>query len=297
MTTQKAMATQSRTQIFRTLAQIKSSQPVTPRLQRITLTGEGLTPLCKGQRLPGDAIKLYLPAVGQPGFMPEFRVLPSAEHEFAIRPYTIRRFDPEALELDIDVVLHGDSPGSVWARSVQAGDEVGFVGPRHDFLAPEDTEQYILLGDETALPAICAIAESLPETVKAEIFIEVEGAADELAISSKADLNLRWLHRGDMHPAQSELLITALREVTGSQDNILDKVFVWAAGETSIIRDLRRYLRKECGLAKENLHVAGYWRAGLNSAEFDQQTVKEYQSARAAGKKINNHHDLDQLDD
>ncbi len=147
MATQKDMRARSQSEVFATLAQVIRTADLTPRMRRITLGGEGLSPLLTGTRLPADAIKLYLPVPGKPGFMPEFRVLPSEENPFSIRAYTIRRFDREALELDIDIVLHGDSPGSVWARNVQPGDQIGFVGPRHDYLAVEDVDWLLLAGD------------------------------------------------------------------------------------------------------------------------------------------------------
>lgn len=292
MATQKEMRAKSQSEVFATLAQIIRTADVTPRMRRITLGGEGLAPLLAGTRLPADAIKLYLPPPGKPGFMPEFRVLPSEENPFSIRAYTIRRFDREALELDIDIVLHGDSPGSVWAWSVQPGDQVGFVGPRHDYLGVEDADWLLLAGDETAQPAISAIIESLPAGKQAFVFLEVIDAADEIALQTQADVTVTWLHRGDAQAGKCNLLEQAIRGFAWQEGT----PYVWVAGETSVVRGIRRYLLNERGMDKARLHISGYWRYGLNNREFDMMTVKEYEAARAAGKSIEDHHDVDQVE-
>ncbi len=292
MATQKDMREKSQSTVFGTLARIIRTADVTPRMRRITLGGEGLDPLLVGTRLPADAIKLYLPPPGKAGFKPEFSVMPSDENPFSIRAYTIRRFDPVALELDIDIVLHGDSPGSVWARSVQPGDQIGFVGPRHDYLGIEGVDWLLLAGDETAQPAISAIVESLPSGTQAHIFLEVSNQFDELPFQTNADISVTWLHRGDVASGKSDLLEQAIRRFEW-QDGV---PYVWVAGETGIVRSIRHYLRKERKLDKELLHISGYWRYGLNNREFDLKTVQEYQAALAAGKTIDDHHDVDQVE-
>lgn len=293
MATQTEMRTKSQTKVFGTLAQIIRTADLTPRMRRITLGGEGLAPLLEGTRLPADAIKLYLPVPGEAGFMPEFGVLPSDDNPFSIRAYTIRRFDPIELELDIDIVLHGDSPGSVWARNAKAGDQIGFVGPRHDFLAPDNTDWYLLAGDETALPAMSAIVESLPAHVRVFMFVEVTDESDVITVRSDADMKVTWLLRGSTHPAQSNLLEQVVRNFEWQES----RGYIWVVGETSVVRGIRRYLRNECQIAKDQLHITGYWRSGMNNSEFDQQTLKEYQVALANGKAIDDHHDVDQLDE
>lgn len=292
MATQKEMREKSRTQVFRTLANVVRTVSITPRMRRITLGGEGLQPLFEGERLPADAIKLYLPRPGQAGFMPEFGILPTPDNEFYIRAYTIRRFNRDAHELDIDIVLHGDSPGSVWARTVKPGDQVGFVGPRHDYLAPDNTDWYLFAGDETAQPAICAIVESLPGTARAFIFLEVTDELDEVPIHTDADIKVTWLHRDDVHAGKSDLLEQAIRHLEWPDG----KPFIWVAGETGVVRGIRSYLRHEHEVAKEHVHISGYWRYGMNNTQFDQQTVREYQAALDAGKLIDDHHDVDQVE-
>ena len=75
------------------------------------------------------------------------------------RRYTIRHARPDAGELDLDVLLHGDGPGSRWGATAADGDEIAFQGPRGK-LVLTDADWHLLCGDESALPAIAAIAEA-----------------------------------------------------------------------------------------------------------------------------------------
>jgi NADPH-dependent ferric siderophore reductase len=201
-------------------------------------------------------VKLYLPLQGQSAVQPKFISLPGRGKQFNIRPYTIRRFDPEALELDIDVLLHGDSPGSVWARTVQPGDAVGFIGPRHDYRVPADVEWQLLVGDESALPAIAAVLESLPAGARAYAWIEVNDAADELPIETKAEVHLSWLHRGRQSAASSGLLEQNLRSFTLPAG----KGHIWMAGHAQTAKNIRRHLLEERQLSKDVVTTMGYWR-------------------------------------
>ena len=58
-----------------------------------------------------------------------WRDLPD-EARMPFRTYTVRRIDPEALELDIDFVLHHDAgPAGAWAEAATIGDRILVVGP------------------------------------------------------------------------------------------------------------------------------------------------------------------------
>ncbi len=239
----------------RVLARIIRATDIAPRMRRVTLGGEGLQPLL-GNVLPADALKLYLPLPGEKGFMPKMFDLLGRSPQHHLRAYTIRHFNPDALELDIDVFLHGNTPGSVWARAVQAEEQVGFIGPRHDFQPPTHAAWYLLAGDESALPAIASIVESLPAGTQADVFIEVEDAADELPIETQAKANIQWLHRGKSTTHQSKLLETAIRSSTAHTGD----GYCWVAGESGVVRGIRNYLQNERRLNKKAINALGYWK-------------------------------------
>src|SRR3954447_19452154 len=122
------------------------------------------------------------------------------------RRYTIRHARPERGELDLDVLLHGDGPGARWGETAQPGDTVEFQGPRGK-LELRPAPWHLLVGDESAVPAISAIADALPAGEEAVAFVEVQDAADELPVEGA---DVRWVHRGATAPGGPELLTAAL---------------------------------------------------------------------------------------
>lgn len=139
-----------------------------------------------------------------------WRALPDA-YRNPFRTYTIRAARPEAREVDVDMVSHGDGdpensgPASLWLNRATAGDEVVIVGPDAGSIDsaigidwhPGAATQLLLAGDETAAPAICAVLESLPHGRRAQAFIEVPDAADRLPVTLPSGCSITWLHRGD----------------------------------------------------------------------------------------------------
>jgi NADPH-dependent ferric siderophore reductase len=160
-----------------------------------------------------------------------------------MRSYTIRRHDPVANEIDFDFVLHGDhGPAARWAANAQPGDELIFVGPSPAYRPDPDADWHLLVGDETAIPAIDAIMRALPgATIRA--FVEVENADEE------QDLDVTWVHRGE--------LVKAIE----AADLPGGKPAVWAAGERQVMQDVRETLVQR-GIERASVRPATYWRIG-----------------------------------
>ncbi len=129
------------------------------------------------------------------------------------RTYTVRWVDEAAGELAIDFVIHGDEGlAGPWAASAQPGDALVFTGPGGGYNPDPAADWYLFAGDESALPAIGASIESLPEDARGLAFLEVDGDADIQAIAAPAGVELRWLLRGGVPAGASELLVTAVRD-------------------------------------------------------------------------------------
>ncbi|MDM7890413.1 siderophore-interacting protein [Curtobacterium caseinilyticum] len=185
---------------------------LTPSFVRVTLAGDALADFSAvglDQR-----IKVVLPIPGH-GFtdLPDgddwygaWRALPDAERN-PLRTYTVRSFRPDAHELDIDFVAHGDTgPASRWVSSCRVGDELRIVGPAVPSspaelpsgaaeFAPGTATRILLAGDETAAPAICAILEALDVATVGHVFIEVPTDADRLPVTAPAGVEVRWIAR------------------------------------------------------------------------------------------------------
>ncbi|ROS67048.1 NADPH-dependent ferric siderophore reductase [Curtobacterium sp. PhB172] len=265
---------------------------LTPHFVRVTLTGDALADFSSvglDQR-----IKVVLPLDGV-GFseLPEdedwyaaWRALPDAERN-PLRTYTVRSFRPDARELDIDFVAHGDAgPASRWVSSCRVGDELRIVGPRvpespEDLptgaaeFAPGHANRILLAGDETAAPAICAILEALDVSTVGHVFIEVPTDADRLPVSAPAGVEVRWIARNgathgvrmtDQVHAWASTVVAGAASVAGSPsvaagpacgdgvelaDVDVDEQVLWDVPATEESRPVYAWIAGEAGCVKE----------------------------------------------
>jgi len=238
--------------------QVLHSQRLSPHFVRVGLGGDELEGFISASF--DDHLKLMLPAtpgtelvLPVPG--PEGLALPPGAPRPLMRDYTPRRYSAAAGELLLDFVLHeGNAPAADWAAQAQPGQEVGIGGPRGSFVVAMDWDWHLLIGDETALPAIGRRLEELPPGAKAAVLVETADPADCLPLTSRADLQLHWLQRG---PDESLAEATrGLRLPTGEG-------YAWAAGEASAIAATRRVLLETHGLPKERIRAAAYWKRGV----------------------------------
>ncbi|MFG1847680.1 siderophore-interacting protein [Micromonospora carbonacea] len=244
-----------------TTARVLRTWRPTPHVIRLVLGGEELTGLPVGEHTD-HYVKLVFPPDGvtypEPVDLAAIRRLP-ADQWPRLRAYTVRAFDAAANELTIDVVHHGDEGvAGPWAARLRPGDPVRFVGPGGAYAPSPDADWHLLVGDESALPAIAAALERLPAGAPARVFLEVADAAEEQPLPSKGDVELTWLHRGD-RPV-GEALVAAVRAL----DFPPGDVHAFVHGEATFVRELRRLLRVERGVPREWLSISGYWRRGMD---------------------------------
>ncbi|MFG1695353.1 siderophore-interacting protein [Nonomuraea sp. NPDC049309] len=176
-----------------------------------------------------------------------------------LRTYTVRAWDPDARELTLDFVVHGDEGlAGPWAAHAAPGDEVIMLGPGGGYAPDPEADWHLLAGDESALPAIAASLEALPEDALAHVFVEVATPEDELKLETSADARVTWLYRGD-RPV-GEKLVAAVRAL----DFPGGDVHAFVHGEAGFVKELRRFLRLERGIGLDRLSISGYWRAGVD---------------------------------
>jgi NADPH-dependent ferric siderophore reductase len=227
-----------------------------------------------------------------------WRALPH-EQRNPFRTYTVRRIDAAARQLWVDFVVHHDAgPAGSWAEAARPGDELIIVGP--DERSPHSrggidwhpgtARRMLLVGDETAAPAICSILEALDPRCEVDAFIEVPTAADELRPATSDRVRLRWLARdGADHgatlidavtawtaehrdlltrasaprPQQLEDIDVDLELLWDSPEDGEGEFYAWMAGEAATIKTLRRLLVSGCGVDRKRVAFMGYWRNGV----------------------------------
>lgn len=252
---------------------------VNPHMVRVVLGGEGLREFTAGQHTD-QYVKLIFPL--EDVRYPEPFDLSVIRRDFPrdqwpkTRTYTVRRWDPEAVELSLDFVYHGDSGlAAPWAASVKPGEEIYFGGPGGGYSPSTEADWHLLIGDESALPAIGAALEALPPGAVATAFIEVSGPEEEQEITTAADAETTWLHRGERRIGD------ALLEAVTALDFPAGTVHAFVHGEAHFVKALRYHLRTERGLASDQLSISGYWRTGVD--EDGWQSSKSEWSRDMAG--------------
>ncbi|MFH8612793.1 siderophore-interacting protein [Streptomyces sp. NPDC018029] len=242
------------------VAQVVRTERLSPHMQRVVLGGEGLAEFTAGE-CTDHYVKLLFDAEGvtypEPFDMQRIREEFPREQWPVTRTYTVRWWDAETRELALDFVIHGDEGlAGPWARDVEPGATVRFLGPGGGYAPDAAADWHLLAGDESALPAIAAAAEALPPGAVARIFIEVEGPAEEQKIATDAEIV--WLHRGDRPVGR--LLVEAVRALEFPDGDL----HAFVHGEAGFVKELRRYLRVEREVPRERLSISGYWRLGHN---------------------------------
>lgn len=244
------------------LLEVRDVEALTPNMRRVTLGGDDL----EGFESPGfdDHVKLFFPDP-QTGELVLPRVGPEGVAKPApgdvprlMRDYTPRRFDAATRTLVIDFALHDSGPATEWARSAKPGDRIGVGGPRGSFIIPMNFEGYLLIGDDTALPAISRRLAELPTGSLVFVFVEVDSPADRLRFASDADVVVEWIYREGIPAGQSTALLDALQVATLPDGDL----HAWVAAEAGVAKAIRRYLVDERGLNPKWVKAAAYWRRG-----------------------------------
>lgn len=257
-----------------------------PSLVRVTFGGPDLRDFHSDGR--DQSLSLFLPHPGQiePAVPVElgdnwwqgWRELPD-DVRAVMRSYTLRALRRDPDEIDIDFALHGLEPGgaapagpaSRWASGAAPGDRVVLLGPAVAdnrairFRPPGDADLVVLWGDETALPAVSAILESLPAGVPVRAWLEVPHAGDIQDLATPADAEITWLVGDDHSTRERPLALDALRSAHLPP---AEAPYAWIAGESGGVRELRRHLVRERGLDRRRVTFVGYWRQGLTEEQL-----------------------------
>ncbi|UNZ20289.1 siderophore-interacting protein [Streptomyces sp. 891-h] len=262
-------------------ARVVRTEQLTPHMVRVVLGGESLAGFPAGD-CTDHYVKLLFPAPGvrypEPFDIARIRAeLPRAQWP-SMRTYTVRAWDPAALELTLDFVVHGDQGlAGPWARSAKVGDQVRFLGPGGAYAPSPEADWHLLAGDESALPAIAASLARVPAGAPVRALIEVAGPEEEQPLNAPPGAQLRWLHRGAA--PVGERLVAAVRALEFPPG----RVHAFVHGEANFVKELRGHLRLERGIAREQLSISGYWRLGAD--EDGWQASKKEWNARVEAEQ------------
>ncbi len=218
---------------------VVDSFDVPPGMRRVVLTADDIHDFAYK---PGQAIVMMIP-------------LPDGGT--GRRDYTIRSLDRRRGTISVDFVLHGETPAPTWARRAMPGDTIEVKGPRGGTVFQPNADWHLLTGDETCIPAIAHILETMPAGTKAFVFIETSGKDGEIALQTQAETAIRWVHRNGAPAGPSELMNGVVQDFLLP----LGRGHAYLIGETSNVRRQRHTLIAR-GLTRDQISAEGYWRPG-----------------------------------
>jgi NADPH-dependent ferric siderophore reductase len=255
-----------------TTLEVRRTERLTPHMIRVVAGGEELSAFPDTPHTD-RYVKILFPRpevrYPEPFDMDVIRAELPREHWPMTRTYTVRALDHAAGELTIDFVHHGDTGlAGPWAAAARPGDVLRLAGPGGAYAPDATADWHLVVGDESALPAIGAACERMPAGVPVLAVLEVGDAAEEQELNCSGRLRATWLHRDPADPGQLADAVRALEFPTG-------RVHAFIHGEAGFVRDVRRHLVNERGVPREALSVSGYWRRGVDEDGWQAEKAAE----------------------
>lgn len=244
---------------FRRVA-LQAVEELTPRMQRVVLSG----PELEGFEIdsPAASVRLLLPprdsrTIEMPAWTGNQFELADGQRA-PIRTFTPRHFDHDELALTLDIVVHEHGAASDWVKAAEPGDEVAISGPGRGYDISHSASSYLLVGDETAIPAISQLLEALSRETKVKVEIEVADPAARLELPSHPNAAVRW-HEANPSAEPGNAMATAVEELGELAE------LVWVAGEAAAVQRIRKHLFEVRGLPRSAVTARGYWKKGRSA--------------------------------
>lgn len=233
-----------------------------PRMIRVTFGGSDLAGLSIVE--PAASVRLLLPSPGARDLvMPSWNgnefLLPDGTRP-VIRTFTPRNLDLDTPSLDLDMVVHEGGIASRWAQAASPGSQAALSGPGRGYRIEQEAPEYVLAGDETAIPAIGQLLEGIPPNVRIQVHIEVSSDLARIALPEHEGAAVTWHESIEGRPS-GDALVAAIRSAefhTGAR--------VWCAGEAASMHRIRSHLFKERELPRAQATVRGYWKVARKPA-------------------------------
>ncbi len=237
--------TRHRFDVRRRTLSLRDKSYLTPRMIRLVLEGEDLADFTSLS--PDDHIKL---------------IFPTGTDRPAMRDYTPRAFDRAERTLTLDFAVHEAGPATRWALDARPGDRLEIGGPRGSQVVTAAFDWWLLIADETGLPALGPRVEELGADTKVITLGLVADAAEEQRFVTRAEHEAHWLHRGT-HSADPAPALAAAGQIVLPAGG---RGFIWIAAEAGVARALRDHFAGPRSHPRGWIKAAGYWIEGQADA-------------------------------
>lgn len=231
------------------MTEVLSVKDISPHMRRITLIGDALADFPLGKE--SAHVKAIFPDPKSMDKKPKLGF--HLGFKKFMRSYTVRAFNKIEKTLDIDFAVN-DHLGLAtnWASQAKPGDLLGIAGPgdtKHtDFFA----NRHLFFGDITALPAIAATLEKLPESAIGHAWIQVPNEQDIQLIAKPTGITINWL-------ITENKLTDKFLKCLESQGKDLRDTALFVAAEASVVKQLKSHLNSHCQYDKSKLYASAYW--------------------------------------
>lgn len=233
-----------RHELVRRSLEVLAVERLTLHMIRVTLGGPELAGFTSPS--PDDHIKIFVPDLGG---------APTR------RDYTPRHYDPQTGTLLLDFVNHHGGPAAAWARAAKPGDRLEIGGPRGSQIMSGPIDHWLLIGDETALPAIGRRVEELPAQTPVTTLVAVPGPEDEQVFTTAARHVSHWVHRSMDQADDATAILAVLKTL-----EIPERTFIWVGVEAHVAKTVRQYLLDERRILPRWIKASGYWMKGQADA-------------------------------
>jgi NADPH-dependent ferric siderophore reductase len=272
---------------------VKRREDLTSHILRVVLGGSGFDTFTPSKftdsyvKLVFVADDVDMASLPQPLTLDSFADLPAAKRP-VVRTLTVRRADPAAREIAIDVVVHGEhGAAGLWAATAEPGQPVYLMGPSGAYTPDPAADWHLLAGDETALPAISVALEALPANAIGQAFIEIAGPEDEIPLTAPQGVQINWIYRGgraDLIGEDRAGDFAPLIEAVKSAPWLPGQVHAFVHGEAqAVMHNLRPYIRKDRQVDAKWASISGYWRRGRTEETFRQWKRELAEAEAGAG--------------
>ena len=273
--------------------EVLRTEHITSHMIRVVLGGQGFDTFTPSE-FTDSYVKLIfvdddvdVSALPKPLTLDSFADLPAAKKPL-VRTITVRSADPTARELTLDIAVHGDhGAAGPWAAKATPGQPMYLMGPSGAYSPDPAADWHLMVGDETALPAISVALEALPANAIGQVFIEVADPDDEIPLAAPDGVQINWILRGgradlvgEERAGDHSPLVVAVKTAHW----LPGQVHAFVHGEAqAVMHNLRPYIRKEHGVDAKWASISGYWRRGRTEETF-RQWKKELAAAESGSK-------------
>ncbi|MDQ1135907.1 NADPH-dependent ferric siderophore reductase [Microbacterium sp. SORGH_AS 1204] len=240
---------------------VSKTTALSPTLVRVTLVGPEMADFAS-TGIGDEYVRVFFPHgddptnVSLPVPVGDWWETPPGAPEAPMRTYTISGVRPALGEVDIDFVLHDAGVAGPWAARAQPGHVLGLNAPTGLYSPPADITWQVLVADLTGLPAVARLVADTPPGVRTRVVLEIAHEDDRIPLVHGPDAEVTWVVGGN---GRGPSALGALVRGVVDRRLPLDEGYVWVAGETIALREVRRYLRKDLSLPASRFKVVGYW--------------------------------------